>query len=520
MPLVTQHNRKWWTVAAMAVTTIVVTFDSNGLTVALPTIGRAMQASTTDLQWTVNAYMLAFAAPTVAAGRLADIFGRRRVVIVGTVVFAAGSALCGLAQDIWWLVAARVVQGAGAAAFFAASLSVVSNAFPPEERGAGIGAWAAVGTVGLAAGPLAGGFLTEALSWRWFFLVNIPIVSLAVFLTAATVRESRDETAQRHVDLLGLSTVTLGLTALVLGLQQSDTLGWGSPVVIVSMALGTLLLAVFAVVEPRLRDPLIELGLFGQRAYLGANAVGFAQNFGFGALMFFLTLYLQYVLDYSPLQTGAIFLAFMLTVAVSNLLAGRLEGAIGPRYSMAAGGMVLAATAFLLLALIKDDSGVAMVVAALAIAGVGLAIAYTVSTTSGMAAIPEAKAGAASGIMSMVRLMGAVFGVAVPGAWFNTLEDVRLERLLTAAGYHVDASERATIQELLSGSEAAEATLVRLEPPLPAEQAASFVREAFVYALGWTMLLCVVVSAMGFLAAFLAPSGAPHRRKRPGLPAA
>ena len=235
--------------------------------------------------------------------------------------------------------------------------------------------------------------------------------------------------------------------------------------------------------------------------------------------MFFLTLYLQYVLDYSPLQTGAIFLAFMLTVAVSNLLAGRLEDAIGPRYSMA-GGMVLAATAFLLLALIKADSGLAMVVAALAIAGVGLAIAYTVSTTSGMAAIPEAKAGAASGIMSMVRLMGAVFGVAVPGAWFNTLEDERLERLLTATGYHVDASERATIQELLSGSEAAEATLVRLEPPLAAEQAASFVREAFVYALGWTMLLCVVVSAMGFLAAFLAPSGAPHRRKRPGLPAA
>src|SRR4028118_2029867 len=186
----------------MALTTIVVTFDSNGLAVALPTIGLALQASTSDLQWTVNAYMLAFAALTVAAGRLADIFGRRRVVIVGTVVFAAGSAWCGLAQGIWWLVAARVVQGAGASAFFAASLSVVSNAFSPEERGAGIGTWAAVGTVGLAVGPLASGFLPEALSWRWFFFINIPIALLAVFLTAATVRESQDEGAQRHVDLL------------------------------------------------------------------------------------------------------------------------------------------------------------------------------------------------------------------------------------------------------------------------------------------------------------------------------
>jgi hypothetical protein len=158
------------------------------------------------------------------------------------------------------------------------------------------------------------------------------------------------------------------------------------------------------------------------------------------------------------------------------------------------------------------------VVAALAIAGVGLAVAYTVSTTSGMAAIPEAKAGAASGIMSMVRLMGAVFGVAVPGAWFNTLEDVRLERSLAAAGYRVDASERATIEDLLSGSEAAETTLVRLEPAA-AEQVAGFVREAFVYALGWTMLLCAVVSAMGFLAAFLTPGGAPRRRKSPALAA-
>lgn len=501
----------------MALTTIVVTFDSNGLAVALPTIGLALQASTSDLQWTVNAYMLAFAALTVAAGRLADIFGRRRVVIVGTVVFAAGSVLCGLAQGIWWLVAARVVQGAGASAFFAASLSVVSNAFSPEERGAGIGTWAAVGTVGLAVGPLASGFLTEALSWRWFFLINIPIALLAVFLTAATVRESQDESAGRHVDLLGLSTVTVGLTALVLGLQQSDTLGWGSPVVIVSIALGALLLALFAIVEPRLRDPLIELGLFAERAYLSANAVGFAQNFGFGALMFYLTLYLQYVLDYTPLQTGAIFLAFILAVAVSNSLAGRLAGAIGARYSMA-GGMALAATAFLLLTLIRPDSGLAIVVAALAIAGVGLAVAYTVSTTSGMAAIPEAKAGAASGIMSMVRLMGAVFGVAVPGAWFNTLEDVRLERSLAAAGYRVDASERATIENLLSGSKAAETTLVRLEPAA-AEQVAGFVREAFVYALGWTMLLCAVVSAMGFLAAFLTPGGAPRRRKSPALAA-
>src|SRR5215211_1282359 len=160
---VTERNRRWWVVIAMALTTLLMTIDFNGLTVALPTIGRDLDTSTTGLQWTINAYLLALAAPSVAAGRLADIFGRRRVLLIGTVVFIAGSAASGLAQADWWLIVARVVQGFGAAAFFAASLSIVSNAFRPEERSKGIGVWAGIGTAGLAIGPLIGGFLTQTI---------------------------------------------------------------------------------------------------------------------------------------------------------------------------------------------------------------------------------------------------------------------------------------------------------------------------------------------------------------------
>jgi len=452
---INERNRKWWVVVAMALATILITIDFGGVMIVLPAIGRELGTSTTGLQWTANAYLLAFAVVMVAAGRLADIFGRRRLLLIGTALFIVASSLCGLARADWWLLAARAVQGVGAGVFLTASLSIVSSAFPPDEQSKGIGVWAGVIGIGIAVGPFVGGILTEVASWRWFFFVNIPIALLAVFLTLRVVRESRDETAGRYVDLFGLVTVTAGLTALVFGIQQSETLGWGSPFVIGMLVAAVILGALFVFVEPRLREPLIDLSLFANRSYLGANAVAFAQNFGFGAVMFFLTLYLQYVLDYSPLKAGLVFLPFTVLFTIGNLQAGRLASAIGPRLSMA-GGTALIVAAFLLLALVTPTSGLAIVVVALVIAGVGQSLTYTISTTAGMGAISAAKAGAASGVLQMVRQLGVVFGVAVPGALFKALENSKLAELLAAAGARLDASNRAEIRGLLSGSEAAE----------------------------------------------------------------
>ncbi|HSK83954.1 MAG TPA: MFS transporter [Rubrobacter sp.] len=513
MHLVTERNRKWWVVIAMAITTLLMTIDFNGLTVALPTIGQDLDTSTTGLQWTINAYLLALAAPSVAAGRLADIFGRRKVLLIGTVVFIAGSAASGLAQADWWLIAARVVQGFGAAAFFAASLSIVSTAFPPEERSKGIGVWAGIGTVGLAIGPLIGGFLTQTLSWRWFFFVNIPVAVLAIILTLVAVRESRDESASPYVDFTGLLTITAGLAALVLAIQQGGTLGWDSLLVIGSLIAAVVLLGLFFIVEPRLRQPLIDLGLFANRGYVGANGVAFAQNFGFAALLFFLTLYLQNILGYSPLQAGFVFLAFSAVLAMVDSFAGRLAATVGSRLPMAA-GMALCAVAFLLLLLLTPTSGLTIVILALLVAGVGQALAYTVSTTAGMQSIPEAKAGAASGILSMIRLVGAVFGVAVTGALFKERENGKLAELLAASGAKLDSSDRAEIQGLLSGSAAAEEKLTRIAPDV-ARQIEQVVREAFVYAFDGAMLLCMVVSVAGVLAALLVASKTPQRTAGP-----
>ena len=510
MATINERNRRWWVVVAMALATILITLDFGGVMILLPTIGRVLDTSTTGLQWTANAYLLAFAVVMVAAGRLADIFGRRLLLLIGIAVFIVASSLCGLAQADWWLIAARAAQGLGAGVFLTASLSIVSNAFPSDEQSKGIGVWAGVIGIGIAVGPFVGGFLTEVASWRWFFFVNIPIALLSVFLTLRVVRESRDETAGRHVDLFGLVTVTAGLTALVFGIQQSETLGWGSLFVIGTLVVAVILLALFVFVELRLREPLIDLALFTNRGYLGANAVAFAQNFGFGAVMFFLTLYLQYVLDFSPLEAGLVFLPLTALFTIGNLQAGRLASAIGPRLPMA-GGMALIATAFLLLALVGVMSGLVIVVVALVIAGVGQALAYTISTTAGMGAIPPAKAGAASGVLQMVRQVGVVFGVAVPGALFKALENSKLAELLTAAGARLDASDHAEIRGLLSGSEAAETKVLKLAPAV-ADQVELVVREAFVYAFDGAMVLSALVAVAGVMASFLVARGVPQNK--------
>jgi MFS family permease len=264
----------------------------------------------------------------------------------------------------------------------------------------------------------------------------------------------------------------------------------------------------FLVVEPRLPEPLVDLGLFANRSYVGANAVALAQNFGFAALLFFLTLYLQNILHYSPLQAGLMFLAFSAILAVVDSFAGRLAASVGARLPMTV-GMALCALAFLLLVMLGPTSGISLVIVALLVAGVGQALAYTVSTTGGMQAIPEAKAGAASGILSMIRLVGAVFGVAVTGALFKAMENSKLAELLAAAWARLSASDRAEMRGLLSGSAAAENKLSRLAPGV-ADEVDRVVRDAFVHAFDGAMVLCLAVSLVGILAAFLVASKTPQ----------
>src|SRR4051795_8937117 len=246
-----EGNRRWWTLGAMCFALFMVMLDNTVVNVALPSIQDDLGASLSSLEWTVNAYTLTFAVLLVTGGRLGDIFGRRRMFLFGVVTFAASSALIGLAQSETWLVAFRAVQGVGAAFMMPATLSIITNAFPPHERGKAIGTWAGVSALALAIGPVVGGFLVENVSWQSIFLPTLPVAAVAVVVTLFATRESRDETAPPSIDFAGVSAITVGLAALVLALVQGNSWGWGSGRIVGLLAVAVVGLVSFAVAETR-----------------------------------------------------------------------------------------------------------------------------------------------------------------------------------------------------------------------------------------------------------------------------
>ncbi len=498
--LITPDNRKWWIVAAMALPIFILTVDFFGITVALPSIGHDLQTSTTGLEWTVNAFMLAFAAPLLAVGRLGDIIGRRKVLLIGTVIFGVGSVLCGIAHTDWWLIGARALQGLGCSMFFANSLSIVSNAFPAEQRGVGIGVWSSVGTIGSAVGPLVGGILTEYLSWHWFFFVNIPIVVAAIVLTLFAVPESRDETAG-GVDIPGFVAVTLGFVLLVMGVELVDSLGTASPIVIGCLVAGVLVLAAFYFIEGRVKDPLVEFGLFKGWSFIGSSGVAFLGNYVFGALSFFMTLYLQHVLNLSPVVAGMVFLAYTIPFIPMSTVAGRQMRPWGAKVCMFV-GMALLTMSFAIFAFITPSTGVLLVIAGFIVHSFGQAYAYNISTTAVMDLFPEQKAGEVSGFVSTLRMMAIVFGVAATGALFKSMEKQRMLEMFAAAGRALSPAERGAVNGLLSGSIGAQTKLAALVPSA-ANAVENIVHGSFVHALDGVMILCLLMSLLGVGSALL-----------------
>src|SRR4051812_39242723 len=313
-----EDNRRWWTLAAMCFALFMVMLDNTVTNVALPSIQRTFDASLSALEWTINAYSLSFAVLLVTGGRLGDIFGRRKVFLIGVVIFGASSATIGLAPTEGWLVASRAVQGMGAALMMPATLSIITNAFPPSERGKAIGTWAGVSAIALALGPLVGGWLTEDVTWRAIFFINVPVAIIAIAVTLFSTHESRDESATKQVDYAGIATLTIGLTALVLALVEGNAWGWGSARIVGLFALAIMGLAGFLFIETRVKAPIVDFTFFRSRSFVGANLVAFAISFGMFAVFFFLALYMQNILGYSPLETGVRFLPSTLVIMVAG----------------------------------------------------------------------------------------------------------------------------------------------------------------------------------------------------------
>jgi predicted MFS family arabinose efflux permease len=362
--------------------------------------------------------------------------------------------------------------------------------------------WAAIGAAGSAVGPLVGGALTDLFGWRWFFFVNLPVAALTILLVLAIVPESRDETARGAFDRLGFVTITLGLAALVYGLQTGDDAGWTAPSVLVALALGGACLLLALRTERRAEQPLLEPGLFRLPGYLAVLGVAVAGNFGFSTVIFFSALYLQDQLDLAPLQAGMAMLAFSVCFVVTLPLAGALLRRAGPRALMAAGMALMAAASLLFL-----PGGLVWLVVALGVAGIGQGFAFNTSTTAAMDAVPANRSGAASGVLNAARQLGSILGIAGAGAVFQSLES---RGLLAAMQGHaaLDAQEATLIRALYAGSDAARATLAGLAPTLHAE-VTTVMAAVFATSFQGAMLACAAVSLAGVVVALRVPPAPP-----------
>src|SRR4051812_14863061 len=502
-----EGNRKWWTLAAMCFALFMIMLDNTVVNVALPSIQRDLGASISSLEWTVNAYTLAFAVLLVTGGRLGDIFGRRRVFLFGVVVFAASSALIGFAPDQAWLVGGRAIQGIGAAFMMPGTLSIISNTFPPAERGRAIGTWAGVSALALAIGPAVGGALTEYVSWRAIFFLNLPVAAGAVVVTLFAVRESIDRTVAKSVDVAGIGTLSVGLSALVLALVEGNSWGWGSVEIVALLAAAVIGLTAFALVEARGKVPMVQFEFFRSRSFLGANTVAFIVSFAMLAMFFFVALYMQNILHYSALEAGIRFLPSTVVIIFAAPIAGRLADRIGPRIPMTA-GLSLAALALFLQSQLTADSGYGDLLVPFMIMGLGMGLTMSPMSTAAMNAVSPDKAGVASGILSMSRMVGGTFGVAAIGALFQSLSKDRLASDLS--NVQLTATQHQHVVDGIGGGSASDA-LRGLEPDT-AQQVGRAMKDSFVHALSGSLKLSTAVAAAGAVLAFVLIE--PHVKQR------
>ncbi len=409
-----EENRKWMTLAAVSFGLFMIMLDNTVVNVALPSIQRDLDADLSELEWIVTGYALTFASLMLVGGKVADAYGRRRIFVIGIVVFTVASLFCGLAQSSEMLIGSRVLQGAGAALMNPATLSIIAATFPPRERGTAIGIWAGTSALALAIGPLVGGLITEHLDWSWIFFVNVPIGILGVFASYTFIDESRDET-HASLDLPGLATSAIGLFALTYALIEANTYGWTSTRIVGAFILAAVSLAAFLVIERRRREPMLPLELFRSSTYTGANLVLLLVALAMFGVFFFVSLYMQNILGYSAVQAGAAFLPMTVLIILVAPIAGKTSDRIGSRGLMTA-GMLLLAVQLVLFSRLGPDASFWNLLPALLIGGVGMSLTMTPSAAAATRSVPVDKAGVGSAVLNCARQLGGTMGVAIMGA--------------------------------------------------------------------------------------------------------
>lgn len=392
-----------------------VVLDVAVVNVALPAMRADLGFSATGLQWVVNAYTLTYAGFLLLGGRTADLFGRRRMFLIALLLFTAASLVCGLAPTAGTLIAARAVQGLGAAILAPVTLTIVTMTFTqPRERAYALGWWGASLASGGAVGVLVGGILTDLLSWRWIFLINLPVGVLGLIAARALLTESRADTRNRSLDLGGAVTVTLGLTALVYGVVESNVNGWTSPWTLAPLSASVVLLAAFAFIELKVATaPIAPLRIFRSRALTAANVAMFCVGGSMFAMWYFVSLYLQEVLGQSPLIAGLSFIPAALAIIVASQVAGRLVARTGPRPLLVVAGVMISVALFWMSRLSADGSYLHDILGPILLVSVGLGLSFPPGTWAATAGVAPQEAGLASGLINSNRQIGGAVGLAV-----------------------------------------------------------------------------------------------------------
>jgi EmrB/QacA subfamily drug resistance transporter len=522
-------DRKWWTLIAVCVGTFMLLLDVTIVNVALPAIQTSLKASFSDLQWVVDAYALTLAALLLTTGSLADLFGRRRVFVIGLVIFSLSSLLSGLAATPLWLNLARAAQGIGGAAMFSTSLALLGSAFQGRERGTAFGVWGAITGLAVAVGPVVGGALTSGLSWRWIFLVNVPIGVVAVAISLVRVDESRQPRARRP-DVIGVLTFSGGLGALVYALIKGNSLGWGSTVIVACLVGAALLMVSFLVAElVQGERAMFDLGLFRKPTFTGGAIAAFALSAGLFSLFLYLTLYMQDVLGYSAFQTGLRFLVLSGGILLTSTLAGRLTARVPIRFLIAP-GFVLVGAGLLLMRGLTEGSGWTHLIPGFIVAGAGTGMINPPLASTAIGVVTPDRAGMASGINSTFRQVGIATGIAGLGSLFSHTVRTHIVSLLSAPSSHVTArAARALAADVAQGSGAASG--LKALPAQARPAAVHALRSGFVtglnevflvgaiLALASAVLTLVLIRGKDFEVSAARSGAAPGSEARAGAPA-
>jgi len=486
---------KWWTLAAVCLGTFMLLLDITVVNVALPDIQTELSASFSDLQWVIDAYALTLASLLLTAGSLADMYGRRRLYLVGLVLFSGASALCGAAWSPLVLELARALQGVGGATMFAVSLALLADAFRGRDRGVAFGVWGAVTGVAVSVGPIVGGLLVTGLSWRWIFYVNLPVGVVAVALTLLKVAESRDPQPRRP-DWPGVVVFSAALGLVVYGLIEAGRLGFTAPRVLVCLVLGLVLLVVFGLVEIRVPYPMFDLRLFRVPTFVGGDIAAFGLSAGVFSMLLFLVLYLQDVLGYSALQTGLRLLVLSGGILVVSGVAGRLTSRV-PIRALIGPGLALAGTGLLMMRGLTATTDWTHLIPGLAVAGVGIGLVNPPLASTAVGVVEPHRAGMASGINSTFRQVGIATGIAALGALFTS----RLAAEVTAL---TAGTPLATHSDQISGAlrNGGARALFATAPPQQQAVLEQVVRGSFTSALDHVLLVAGVLTLVCAVLAF------------------